>query len=168
MSYDPDYRTSYIQSKSPFFSAYSLKIQTPLTFPENSPHTRQEFKAESDINTIMAQYMRTGELPQINLLAPQFLDCGGESFADHMNYIAGANSLFNELPSAIRNRFQNDPGAFIDFCSNPNNRPELAQMGLLSTQAIKAMRTHTPAPSASPASSQEPAPQNQQEPPASA
>lgn len=144
MSYDPEYRTPYVQSKSPFLSAYSVKIKTPITFPENSPHTRQEFKAEADINTIMARYMRTGELPQINVVAPQFLDVTGMDFATHMAYIVEAQNLFDELPSEIRNRFQNDPGAFIDFCSDSNNRPELARMGLLSTEATKAILTQHP------------------------
>lgn len=144
MSYNPDYRTPYLKSDSPFLSAYTLKIQTPLTFPENSPHTKQEFKAESDINTIMAQYMRTGEMPHINEVAPQFLDVTDMDFQVHMNYIREAQELFDDLPSQIRNRFQNDPGAFIDFTSDPINRPELAKMGLLSTEATRAILSPTP------------------------
>jgi phage internal scaffolding protein len=152
MSYNPDYRTQYIKTDSPFFSAYSVKISTPLTFPENSPHTKQEFKAESDINTIMAQYMRTGELPKINEVAPQFLDVTDMDFQTHMNIIREAEELFAELPSSIRNRFQNDPGAFIDFTSDENNRPELARMGLLSTEATRAILSPTPPPQNSPQS----------------
>jgi len=149
MSYNPDYRTPFISSKTPFCSAYSVKPQTPIVFPENSPHTRQEFKSESDINTIMAQYMRTGELPQINLVAPQYLELDGSSFQEHMQFVADAQNLFNELPSQVRTRFENDPGAFLDFCADPNNRPELARMGLLSTEATRAMLTPSP-PSATP------------------
>lgn len=144
MSYDPNYRTPYKKTDSPFLSAYSLKIQQPLTFPDNSPYTKQEFKAESDINTIMASYARTGELPKINELAPQFLDVTDMDFQTHMNYIREAQELFDELPSAIRNRFQNDPGAFIDFTSDPINRPELARLGLLSTEATRAILSPTP------------------------
>lgn len=144
MSYNPDCRTQYIKTDSPFLSAYSVKISTPLTFPENSPHTKQEFKAESDINTIMASYMRTGELPHINELAPQFLDVTDMDFQTHMNTIRQAQEYFDMLPSAIRNRFQNDPGEFVDFTSNPDNRPELARMGLLSTEATRAILSPTP------------------------
>jgi phage internal scaffolding protein len=52
-----------------------------------------------------------------------------------MNFIAEAQSMFNDLPSSIRDRFANDPGTFLDFCSNDVNRKELAQMGLLSPEA---------------------------------
>jgi phage internal scaffolding protein len=150
MSYNPEYRTPIKKTDSPFVSAYSVKIQTPLTFPENSPHTRQEFKAESDINTIMSQYARTGEMPKINELAPQFLDVSQNmDFQTHMNYVREAQELFDALPSQVRNRFQNDPGAFIDFTSDENNRSELAKMGLLSTEATRAILSPSP-PSSNP------------------
>lgn len=144
MSYDPENRTKYVNSGSPFLSAYSVKIQTPMTFEENSPYTRQEFKAESDINTIMSRYQRTGELPHVNVVAPQYLDVTGMDFHAHMNAIREAQELFDQLPSQIRNRFQNDPGEFIDFCGDQNNHPELARMGLLSAEATKAILTPSP------------------------
>lgn len=127
-----------------FISAYSPKLSPSITFPENSLYTKQEFREESDINTIMAQYMRTGELPQINEAYPEYMDATGHDFTSHMNFIAGANSMFAELPSAIRNRFDNDPAAFLDFASNESNRLELAQMGLLSSKATEAILTQRP------------------------
>lgn len=138
MSYNPELPTAF---KPTFASAYSEKKRHAIFFEENSPHTKQEFKAESDINTIMARYNRTGELPQINLVAPQYLDVTGMDFHAHMNAVREAQNLFDDLPSQIRNRFANDPGAFIDFCSDPDNRLELSKMGLLSTEATKAIQT---------------------------
>lgn len=154
MSINLETRTPYLKKELPFFTAYSVKIQIPMMFEENSPHTRQEFKAESDINTIMVQYMRTGELPQVNLVAPQYLDVSDMDFQTHMQYVVDAQNLFAELPSAIRTRFANDPGAFIDFCADPENRREMAKMGLLSLEATKAILTPTPAPVASPVASE--------------
>lgn len=152
MSYDPENRTPYIESSSPFFSAYSVKIKQPIVFEENSPYTRQEFKDEADINTIMAQYMRTGELPKINEVAPQYLDVTDMDFQTHMNAIREAQELFDALPSQVRNRFQNDPGEFIDFCGDSNNRPELARMGLLSTEATQAILAPSSPPEIAPMS----------------
>lgn len=138
MSYNPENPTS---TNPTFASAYSAKNRLAISFPENSPHTKQEFKAEADINTIMARYNRTGELPQINLVAPQYLDVTDMDFHTHMNIIREAQDLFDALPSQVRNRFANDPGEFIDFCGDLNNHPELARMGLLSTEATKAILT---------------------------
>lgn len=138
MSYQSKSRTQ-LSSPKLFKTAYSEKIRVALNFPENSRWTKQSFKEECDINTIMGRYMRTGELPMLNVSYPQYLDCSGMDFENHMQFISGAQSMFNELPSDIRNRFKNDPAAFLDFCSDENNRPQLAEMGLLSADAARAV-----------------------------
>lgn len=119
-------------------TAHSFISPHSISFAANSPYTRQEFKDECDINTIMARYQHTGELPHINLSTPQFLDVSSSlQFQDSMNYVAEAQSMFAELPSTIRDRFRNDPGLFLEFCSNEVNRKELAHMGLLTPEATQ-------------------------------
>lgn len=115
------------------------KLKLPLFFPENSPYTDQSFKAESDINTIMARYQSTGEMPVINQAYPQFLDVTELDFQTHMNVVAEANQLFAELPSKLRDRFGNDPAAFLGFVSDDENRVEMAKLGLLSDDATRAI-----------------------------
>lgn len=131
MSYNPSNRTSLDLSSSFAVSAYAPKLKVNLTFPENSPFTKQEFKDESDINILLARYQSTGEIPNLNERAPQYLDVTGHDYQEHMNVIAGAQTLFNELPSLLRNRFENDPALFLDFTSNPDNVPEMQKLGLL-------------------------------------
>lgn len=145
MSFNPEKRTQLHDiKKTPFIGAYSPKLKITQSFPDNSPHTRQEFKEECDINNIMAQYMTSGEFFHINETAPQYLDCTGEDFRASMDYIAGAFSMFEELPASVRMQFDNDPAEFLDFCSHEKNRPELAAMGLLSADAVKQMATPQP------------------------
>lgn len=108
-----------------------------VSFPAVSPVTKQQFAKECDINVILARYRRTGELPAINDKYPQYLDVSAMDFQAHMQVIAGAHTMFNELPSEIRARFKNDPAAFLDFCSDSANRAELAKMGLLTPQAAR-------------------------------
>jgi len=157
MSYQPNNRTPLLPSKSHVISAYSSKPRShSIIFPEISPFTRQEFKDECDINTLMARYIRTNEMPHVNILAPQYFDAAGVDFHTHMNAVAEAKSLFAQLPSSVRNRFRNDPGHFIDFCSDPGNRKEMAEMGLLSPSATReALR---PSPPSAPPASAPPAP----------
>lgn len=165
MSYQPSNRTLLLSLNSDYLqSNYSSKsLKHSIHFPKTSKHTRQEFAAECDINTIMARYIRTGEMPHVNLRAPQYFDSSGVDFQTHMQAIGEAKSLFAELPSDIRNRFRNDPGQFIDFCSDPSNRTELAHMGLLSPEAARSvLRPSAPsapaakAPQAPPASAETP------------
>jgi phage internal scaffolding protein len=134
-------------------SAYSLISPVSLSFPSVSPHTRQEFRDECDINVIMRRYQSTGELPVLNQGNAQFLDVSASlTFQESMNFIADAQSMFNELPSAVRDRFYNDPAQFLDFCSNDDNRTQLAEMGLLSPEATRELLfpSSPPLPTASP------------------
>lgn len=115
---------------TPFKSRYQKTSRLSISFPADG-RTKQSFKDECDINTIMARYRSTGILPNINELPAQYLDVSEMDYQAHQNFIAGAKTMFGELPSGLRNRFGNDPGAFLAFCSDEKNRPELAEMGLL-------------------------------------
>ncbi|AXH73102.1 MAG: internal scaffolding protein [Microviridae sp.] len=130
---------SIVKKPLNIISAYADKIAVLMSFSENSPHTKQSFKDECDINTLMRRYQSTGEIPQMDTRTPQFLDATGYDYQQHMTFIAEANSLFQDLPSAIRNQFANDPAKFLDFTADDRNRVKMAEMGLLSTEATKAI-----------------------------
>jgi len=123
-----------------FRTQYGSKLKVRLS-PADDGRTKQSFKAECDINTIMARYRATGVLPDMALAAQgRFLDVTNFDYQEAMNTVATAQSVFNELPSELRARFKNDPAEFLDFTSNDNNRQEMAEMGLLSPQAVERMR----------------------------
>ncbi|AXH75306.1 MAG: internal scaffolding protein [Microviridae sp.] len=135
MSYNPNNPRPLIPTQKHLTSNYSPKLRIQLTFPENSLYTKQEFKEECDINYIMNQYQQTGLIPNLNEIAPQYLEDTDFDFRSSMEYIAEAKSLFNQMPSKIRAQFDNDPATFLDFCSKEKNRPELAEMGLLKPES---------------------------------
>lgn len=122
-----------------FVSAYGPKYSVEMVFPENSEFTDQSFREECDINTIMARYQSTGELPVLNSQEGQWLDVTGMDFQTHMDFIIEAQGMFDQLPSSVRDRFGNDPAAFLDFASDEQNRVELAKMGLLTPEATEAI-----------------------------
>lgn len=158
MSYNPNNRTPYYPSTY-FKTTYSAKHSTPIIFPADSPHTRQEFADECNINVIMSQYMLTGQTPLLNERTPQYLDVTGENFQTAMDIVANAKSLFNEMPSVIRNRFNNDPAAFLDFVNDPGNMPEMEKLGMLKpkNERVGTLSPSVP-PVAPPASNLTPAP----------
>lgn len=129
------------------------RVINPQIDPGEDLYTDQSFAEECDINTIMAKYQSTGEMPVLNQMAPQYLDVTQEDFQTHMNFILDAQSLFDDLPSKIRERFGNDPGAFLGFCSDEENYPEMARMGLLSEEATTKYHpiTNRPQPAPEPA-----------------
>jgi len=142
-----------IQNETIFNSPYCQTPKVAITFPSDSPYTKQSFKDECDINTIMSQYQFTGELPNLNERAPQYLDATNFDFAEAMNEIAEAQSLFQDLPSAIRNKFENSPAKFLEFCSQEKNRPELDEMGLLRPLEERTVPYPIPDPSKAPSAS---------------
>lgn len=118
-------------------SAYSDKLTIGLACDPEDDYTDQSFKDEADINTIMARYQSTGEMPVLNQGNAQFLDCTGQDFQTHMDFIVQAQNLFDELPSALRDRFHNDPALFLDFTADEDNLPEMAKLGLLTPEATE-------------------------------
>ena len=96
--------------------------------------TQAQFKDECDINKIMDRYFRTGCLSDpLNQMKPgtygDFSEMG--DYMENMNKIVQAREMFDALPSRVRERFGNNPGAMIDFVMDPNNREEAKKLGLL-------------------------------------
>lgn len=111
-------------------SAYAEKkrIQPDLS---GVSRTKQQFKDECDINVIISRFLRTGHLDVLQRLEPRYGDVTGLDFINAMNTVARAQTLFNELPAEIRNRFENQPAKFLDFVQDEKNRPEAEELGLL-------------------------------------
>lgn len=114
----------------PFKSAYGQKIKSQILF-EGPGRTKQSFRDECDINIIMGRYLKTGHIEHVNQTLPQFTDMTGLDYTESMQIVAESKSLFLELPSNIRAKFENNPAKFLDFVHNPENRSEMAEMGLL-------------------------------------
>lgn len=117
---------------SPFQSHFNKSSSHFLTFHPNSRWTKQSFKDGCDINTIMARYMSTGEMPDISTRAPQYMDASGFDFQLMQDQVVEAKRLFMELPSVLRSRFANDPAEFIAYCQDEENRSEMIKLGLIS------------------------------------
>lgn len=124
-------------------SAYSSKTRHQITF-SGTGRTKQSFKDECDINTIMGRYMKSGQLDHINRALPQYSNLEGIDYQESMYIVAESRTLFAELPAEVRYKFHNDPGQFLDFVHNPENKQEMATMGLLSPEAASLLYPATP------------------------
>lgn len=100
-----------------------------ISIPLEEKRTKESFSKDCDINNIIKKFVASGYPPIIR-------DDG--IYADHtatdlfeaMQIVAEANTMFQELPSNIRNKFENDPVKFLDFTQNPDNVPEMIELGL--------------------------------------
>lgn len=105
-------------------------------FCDEPTMAQQNFKDECDINTIVRRFGVTGQIP-VPSIEPQFGDFSGvSSYHDAMNLLIDAQETFDAIPSDIRKQFDNDPGKFVDFTLNPDNRDQLKEWGLLSSDSF--------------------------------
>lgn len=117
-----------------FVYPYGPKARVALDFPASEgPHgrTKQSFADECDVNNIMARFQKTGLLDFVNRHEGQYGDVTALDFTRAMDQVAGARTMFSELPAKLRDRFQNDPAQFLMFVQNSDNRAEARELGLL-------------------------------------
>lgn len=118
--------------------------------------TEQAHKDEVDIHRIMKQYQATGVVTHVNKHKGSYGDYTGHpEYQEAQNIIANAKSLFESVPSHIRVDFNNDPGAFIAFMSDPDNIEQIDAYGLDSSHLQKQEKP-APKPSKQPTAPTEP------------
>ena len=109
----------------------NLRRRVSLEFLDESL-TKQEFKDSCDINNIIAKYQKTGVLEHVNRFQGDYADVATElDYRAVQDILIKAHDAFDSLPSSIRDRFANDPANFLAFVENPDNKPEMAKLGLL-------------------------------------
>ena len=104
--------------------------ESSLVCPEESL-TAQEFKEESDINTIIDRF-GIGENPieaQRWVTNVDIADAPN-NYQDVMNQLNAARDQFMSLPARVRSRFENDPAKFVSFVSDASNLEEMVSLGL--------------------------------------
>ncbi|AXH76236.1 MAG: internal scaffolding protein [Microviridae sp.] len=113
-----------------FYDSDAVSRETALDCPEQS-RTHQEFKDESDINTIIDRF-GIGENPIEAQKWVTNLDIADapSNYQDVMNELNSARDQFMSLPAKVRSSFDNDPSQFVDFVSDPANIPEMIRLGL--------------------------------------
>lgn len=112
------------------YDTMEVSNETGLSCPEETL-AQQHAKDECDINTIVRRFGLTGELPN-GVRAPQDGDfTAATDYHTAMNAVIAANNSFMQLPAQVRARFNNDAGAFVDFCSDEKNRAEAKALGLI-------------------------------------
>lgn len=93
--------------------------------------TKQAHKDECDIHKILAQYQKTGIINHITPNQPQYLDLPDDlDYQSSLNLILEAQDAFSTLPSALRDRFQNDPAKFLEALNDPHQRSFLEEVGV--------------------------------------
>ena len=114
-------------------SPLNFEIQDPDTgeLVKQETRTKQEFKTQCDINCVIKNYDKTGLITHVNNAKAQYGDFTAvNEYQEALNIVVDSQAAFAELPSEIRKRFNNDPGKFLEFVTDPKNIDEMVELGL--------------------------------------
>lgn len=117
-------------------STYSPKIDASINYFEPTL-THQSFSEETDIDHIIKKYgasafdlnyKMSGRYEDVTYV---------QDYQSSLNQVQAAKDRFMTMPAAIRSKFDNDPGRFLDFVSKEENLSAMADMGLLTPEAAQ-------------------------------
>lgn len=115
---------------------YRVTVPNLLEAPDGTPWenpTQQHLHDATDVNKILARHDRDNVLQIIatNEARAVYGDFTQiNEFQEAANLIRSATEAFEALPATLRRRFGNDPGVYMEFCSNPENLPEMRRLGI--------------------------------------
>lgn len=96
--------------------------------------TRQSEAEACDINTIVAQFDRTGMMPQVS--PGMFADVSEVGdYQSALETVRLADEMFMQLPAKVRHAFDDDPAVFVDAFHDASRKDELVALGLLPKEA---------------------------------
>lgn len=99
--------------------------------PVGESMTQQQFKAECDVNNILAKYKKTGMVTHLAKHQGNFGDFSNvEDYQTCLGKLMQAQTAFGTLPSELRTKFDNDPAKLIDFLADQKNDEEAIKFGL--------------------------------------
>ncbi len=90
--------------------------------------TKEAFKDETDINKILKRAQKTGTISHMNRHQGRYADFSGFDFFEAQLKLTAGREIFDELPSEIRNEFNQNPARFFAFVNDPENKDRLAEL----------------------------------------
>lgn len=108
--------------------------------------TKQSEAASCDINLLVKQSRKTGqEITHISNAMPNYGDFSNVlDYQSALNLANLAQSEFLKLPPELRAKFENDPGNYLDFISDPANAEESIEQGSIDKDEPAEERVHQP------------------------
>lgn len=103
-----------------------------IFFDDDPGLTEQCHRDECDINRIMANYAKTGQVPVYTSKVPQYSDFTQVvDYQTALNLVMDAQDSFYELPAEVRSEYENDPAKFLQALDDPAQKEKLIDLGVL-------------------------------------
>jgi phage internal scaffolding protein len=107
--------------------------------------TEQHHKDELDVKSIVRGIQKGVYSKHLKEFEGKYIDLPGSvDFLEAKNTITRAKEMWATVPSNVRAHFQNDPGRYVDFMSNPDNYDEIKKLGINPDYIPKEFRPKPP------------------------
>lgn len=123
-------------ARTEFRTAYGPRRVSKIMFVDENGEpevtkTVQSEKERTEVNNIIRRYNKTGLIDHVAKGVAQYGDFTEiNEYQENLNMIIKAEASFAALPAEVRKKFDNDPGQFFEFATDPKNRDSLVEMGL--------------------------------------
>lgn len=125
-------------TKAKFNTPYGDRVRVQAE-PVGESLTQQHFKKETDIVEIIKKHDRTGIIEHVARGVAQYGDYSEvNEYREALEMVNSATANFMNLPGKIRRMFDNDPGAFFEFATDPKNEAKMQEMGLAEKPTMSA------------------------------
>jgi len=130
-----------------FLRGYARKR---VSFECEGPSRVVESEAyKTDINYIVAQYVKTGDASKFSERLGSFGDVSEvKDLISCQNVLRDAAEAFATLPAKIRDAFGNDPTVLASALSDPAQRDRLVELGIFEASGTSVPGASTPGASA--------------------
>ena len=106
----------------------TIRVHTQNNEPSK---TDQSWLEQTEVNTIIHKYRKTGAITHLASKQGTFADVSDiPDMLEAHERVNNAFNAFNELPAIIRDKFKNDPLKMIEFLNDPSNNEEAIKLGL--------------------------------------
>lgn len=99
--------------------------------PLSTSKTHQSFLKETNINTIMRNYSKTGILGSLNKPTPIYGDFSDIDFQTEQLKVVKTQTAFDQLPQKLKEKFQNSPQKLINYLKDPKNKEEAIKLNII-------------------------------------
>lgn len=119
--------------KTKFFTKFNPPEGRTVDQTGQESRTRQSEKDNCDINKIMERFNRTGRLPTMQSLPPNYGDARVVDYQTAQEIIKDAKTRFNALPAETRKHFGNDPQIYLQALQNATDADvdDFLKLGIL-------------------------------------
>lgn len=108
------------------------QLRKRIQYSSDKPsRTQQHFEEETNVNSVIKKYQRTGMITHVRQGQPMYGDFTQYGdFKTQLDSVRSAFDLFSSLPAHVRKKFSNNPENLIQFLADSNNDEEAIKLGL--------------------------------------